>query len=200
MYIWGAFVVQHKPSVSTPERRTSRRFEAGLNSFYQAEKGIITVPKEGRAENLSLGGMRHSQSEPLGPGQKVTTSIKLKSLGHVVLNGIVEWCSEANGNPGRYEIGIRWADNAPTSQARLAAYLSSQTEPPSMPVFTTVGTFSQVVWWRTIAFGFLIFAILASLDFYWLKRGSPYGERQPVGAAIRQLIVDMDDAVHENFR
>ncbi len=192
--------MQLKPVIDPPERRASRRFEAGLKSLYQVERRLIAVPKEGRAENLSLGGMLHSQTEPLGLGQRVITSFRLKSLGHVVLNGVVAWCCEANDQPGRYEIGIRWADNAPASQARLTAYLSSQTEAISMPVFTTVGNFSQVIWWRTITLGFVIFAILVSLDFFWLKRGSPYGERQPVSAAISQLITDVNEVIHENFR
>ncbi|MCM8811501.1 MAG: PilZ domain-containing protein [Candidatus Omnitrophica bacterium] len=181
------------------ERRAYRRFSVGNKSQYHSGGGIV-LSRFGQVVNLSLGGMEHMQAERLCPGQKITASMHLQGVGPVVLHGTVVWNRESARKKGRYESGIRWTESNPTSQARLAAYLAKQQSGgPDVPAFTTTASGPPVVWWRAIMLGFLVFAILAAVDIFWLKKGNIYGERQTLDTVFRSAFRLTDQTLHRTY-
>ena len=148
------------------ERRRFVRVPIGLESSCQVGDGG-GLSHAGVGEDLSLGGMRVRQQEPLALGRKVQVVFSLPEEGRVSLGGIVVWCRPSDKFQGSYEAGLRWEESTPASQARLNAFLTQRTHPvPS--IAPPVIPIESVIRWPQVVGLALATAVLLMGTWYLL--------------------------------
>lgn len=146
------------------ERRSFVRIPLGLETTYQVI-GEATAPRLGLSEDLSLGGLRLSEPEPLEPGSGISMNVTLPVQGPMVLRGMVAWCRPVGSNDdrrnGHYWAGIRWLEINPAARARLNAFLTERTHSQAVAVsLLRLPNGGHLFWWRIIGLGVLAFLLL----------------------------------------
>jgi len=176
------------------ERRAYIRVPVDLKTTYEVRERVYT-PMGGQAMDLSLGGMRVEQDAPVPTGSEVTVRFTLPQ-GEVHFKGLVAWCGESKGIPGKYQAGLRWVDLNPVSQARLNAFLITQTKAPltNPKVLAAQKKREPVVWGRVVAASLAIGVLLIFLGAFYLELSSVYDlvqAQQRAISAYQQMIAEL---------
>ncbi len=150
------------------ERRAYIRVPVGIEASYQLARNL-SAPRFGMSQDVSLGGMRFTPSDPLQPGDKVSVTLALPREGDVILAGVVVWARESHDGRSRYEAGLRWTEVNPAAQARLNAFLTEHTRsydvvasaPPEVP--------DVISWPKVLAVSIAIFALMVIFTRAWIS-------------------------------
>lgn len=86
--------------------------------------GASLVHDRRNTRDISLGGMRVYTDEPIAVGSRLDLDVYMPDDSTVRCWAIVVWTAElADGEPARYDVGLRFTDLEPSNMQRLAAVL-----------------------------------------------------------------------------
>lgn len=141
-----------------------------LKAAFQVKEAVASA-QMGTSLDLSVGGIRLCQSQPMEPGREVSVSFDLPKEGQVEGRGVIVWCGESKNGKEGYQSGIRWVQVHPTAQAHLNAFLAERAQ-RRLPFLSslTFPTQHSRSWLKALRVAFLITVILGGLAMLWLDR------------------------------
>lgn len=121
-------IIQPPLQYSGPEKRIYPRANLGIGIGYKpyVVKGCIQVFREGKAIDISEGGLLLETSEKLAVNDKLEFKLKLPISSHfMLLRGSIVWMKEVEKDR-RYNYGISFSDIDPNDRKQIARYVASQ--------------------------------------------------------------------------
>lgn len=119
----------HDPfSYSGPERRIHPRAKLGVGVRYKpyGKEGGMQVFREGRARDISEGGLFLETAEKLEVNDKLEFKLKLPVISHfMLLRGSIVWAKEIEPNTW-YNYGISILEIDPNDRKQIAKYVASK--------------------------------------------------------------------------
>lgn len=116
---------------SGPERRIHPRTNLDVEVRYKlyGVKDSMQLFREGRASNISEGGLLLETAEKLEVNDKLEFKLKLPVISHfMLLRGSIVWVRET-GSAGWHNYGISIFEIDPNDRKQIAKYVASQATP-----------------------------------------------------------------------
>ena len=112
------------PESQPLDRRRYRRIAAPI-SVRPVSFLARTIPR--RVNDASLGGLRAYSDEPRRPGERLELELSFGDGAAVTVLAEVVWVEAlTDGEPARYDIGMRFIDASATDQERIARALEQR--------------------------------------------------------------------------